>query len=91
MEINNNMPEQYRFYFESTVRMRQNLIGLVKFQKLQSELITSQMIARTRSMQTKCRELTQNFTIINDTYQQMLAEHRKVKIIFDICCEAKRR
>lgn len=90
IEISRNMPEQFRTYFES-LQMRQNLIGTVRFQQEQNTFITSRTIAEAGTMRTKCRGLTQTLKDANDTHEQMATEQRKLMIIFDKICEAKKR
>lgn len=90
IEISRNMPEQFRTHFES-IQMRQNLIGTVRFQQEQSAFITSRTIAEASAMRTKSRALTQTSKDADDTYEQTATEHRKLMIIFEKVCEAKKR
>lgn len=91
IEISRKMPEQYQSYFESTLRLRKNLIGTVQFQQEQSTFITKRTIDQTGSIRSKCRELTQNLEVAKTTLQQKLTEQRKLMIIFEKICDEKKR
>lgn len=82
MEINNAMGPFYRTYFEPSVTMRTNLIGSIQFQTIQSEHITSRMIAQGRQLQAKHREIEQKLIEAKNEREKALADRRKTLIIF---------
>lgn len=92
MEINNDMREFYRLYFEPTTKMRTNLIGTVQFQEIQSNHTLSVMLAKTKDLQTKYREMQQKLVRLKGIEREKaLATRRKTMIIFGIIREQKLR
>lgn len=91
IEINNEMRPFYRTYFEPSIQMRTNLIGSVQFQSIQSEHITSRMMAQGKQLQAKYREIEQKLVEVKDERDRAMAEQRKIQIIFQKIREEKQR
>lgn len=91
MEINQQMPSQYKAYFEPKLQVQQNLIGAMKFQQDQNEHILTRTIAMNASMKTKVQQLKTTYKDAQQKHQQILSEQRKLMIIFKKICEEKKR
>lgn len=91
MEINNEMRPFYRTYFEPSVKMRTNLIGAVQFQTVQSEHVTSRMMAQGRQLQAKHREWDQKLIEVKKERADALAKRNKIMIIFNKIREEKKQ
>lgn len=91
MEVNETMRTDYRFYFEPSVQIRDNLIGVVKFQRSQSELIIARMAAQTKHIYGKGHHLVAALKDLNAKCQQFKSMVAKIKIMFQKVREEKQR
>lgn len=91
MEINRQMQANFRTYFEPQMRLRENLIGSVRFQLDQSQLIIRRTVSMTGSIKTKARETAVKYKEIHDIYRKSRSEKQKFVKVFSTIRDEKKR